>query len=54
MASNDRDGVAVTDESFGELLIEGLREAVSVARGEQEPGRRNTRPIPDDRDGLRA
>lgn len=54
MASNDEGAVAVTDENFGALLIEGLQEAVAVSRGEQEPAKRNARPIPDDRDGSRT
>ena len=52
--SNSEDAVAVTEENFGELLIEGLQEAVAVARGEQEPARRKARPIPHGRDGSRA
>lgn len=29
-----------TDESFGELLLRGLREAVEIERGDAEPARR--------------
>ena len=52
--SNGEDAVVVTDENFGDLLIEGLQEAVAVSRGEQEAARRRSRPIPGDRDGFRA
>lgn len=34
------DGIEVTEEDFGELLIQGLTEALAVARGEAEPTRR--------------
>lgn len=34
------DRVEVTSESFGDMLIRGLREARAVARGEVEPTRR--------------
>jgi hypothetical protein len=54
MASNDDEAVAVTEENFGELLIEGLREALAVRRGKQEPARRILRPIPPERDGSRS
>jgi hypothetical protein len=43
--SNGEDAVVVTEENFGELLIDGLQEAEAVARGEQEPAQRNARPI---------
>lgn len=45
MASNDKGAIQVTDQNFGELLIEGLQEAVSVRRGEREPARRERRPM---------
>jgi hypothetical protein len=35
------------DESFGEMLIEGLREALAIARGEMEPARISVYPIPE-------
>lgn len=54
MASNNDEAVAVSEENFGELLIEGLREALAVRRGEREPARRTPRPIPPERDGSRA
>jgi putative transcriptional regulator len=38
---NENDeALEVTDENFGELLIEGLREVLAVERGELEPARR--------------
>lgn len=40
MASKNDDAVRVTEQNFGDLLIEGLREAVAVRRGEREPARR--------------
>ena len=40
MASNNDDAVRVTDQNFGDLLIEGLHEALAVSRGEREPARR--------------
>lgn len=45
MASKNDDAVKVTDQNFGDLLIEGLREAVAVRRGEAEPARRVRRPM---------
>lgn len=30
----------VTNENFGELLLQGLREAIAIERGEAEPARR--------------
>lgn len=53
MASKNQEPVVVTEENFGELLIEGLREAVAVRRGEREPARKQTRAIPEHRDGSR-
>lgn len=43
MAGND-DPIQVTDQNFGDLLIEGLQEAVDVRRGRREPARRVQRP----------
>ena len=40
MASKKDDAVKVTTENFGDLLIEGLQEALAVRRGEAEPARR--------------
>jgi hypothetical protein len=51
VANNGDEVVKVTDENFGELLIEGLEEALEVARGEQEPAHKTKRPIPPGRDG---
>ena len=45
MASNNDEAVKVTDQNFGDLLIEGLREAVAVRRGHREPARRVRRPM---------
>lgn len=39
------DDIEVTEENFGELLIQGLTEARAVARGDAEPARRVRRPI---------
>ena len=44
-SSNNDDGVRVTEQNFGELLIEGLNEALAVRRGEREPARRVRRPV---------
>ncbi len=44
MADND-DDIEVTEDNFAELLMEGLAEARSVARGEAEPVRRVRRPM---------
>ena len=43
MASSSNDPVRVTDANFGDLLIEGLHEALAVRRGEREPARRERR-----------
>lgn len=40
MARNNDDAIEVTDQNFGDLLIEGLREAVEVRRGNAQPARR--------------
>jgi DNA-binding transcriptional regulator YiaG len=45
MASKNDDAVKVTDQNFGDLLIEGLQEAVAVRRGQLEPARRVRRPM---------
>lgn len=45
MASKNDEAVKVTDHNFGDLLIEGLTEAVAVRRGEREPARRVRRPM---------
>jgi putative transcriptional regulator len=39
-SSNNDDAVRVTEQNFGDLLIEGLNEALAVRRGEREPARR--------------
>ena len=39
------DGVTATEENFGDLLIESLKEARMIARGEAEPARRLVRPM---------
>lgn len=40
MASNNDDAIQVTDQNFGDLLIEGLHEALEVRRGTAQPVRR--------------
>lgn len=40
MASKNDDAVQVTDQNFGELLIQGLQEALDVRRGSARPARR--------------
>lgn len=45
MASNKDEALTVTDENFGDLLIQGLHEAVAVRRGTAEPARRVRRPM---------
>ena len=40
MARKNDDAVMVTDQNFGELLIEGLHEALDVRRGNARPARR--------------
>lgn len=54
MENSSDEAVTVTQENFGELLIEGLQEALAVRRGEQEPARRTARPIPPQQDGSRS
>lgn len=51
MTSNGDEAVTVTDENFGELLIDGLEEAMEVARGEQEAAQRTKSSVPPRRDG---
>jgi putative transcriptional regulator len=43
MASSNNQPVRVTNDNFGDLLIEGLNEALAVRRGEREPARRERR-----------
>ena len=38
------EAVRVTDDNFGDLLVEGMREARDVRRGTRAPARRTTRP----------
>jgi putative transcriptional regulator len=45
MKRDNEDAIEVTDENFGELLIEGMREALAIHRGEAEPARRVRRPM---------
>jgi DNA-binding transcriptional regulator YiaG len=45
MASRSDDPVRVTNENFGELLIEGLQEALAVRRGKAKPARNVRRPM---------
>jgi DNA-binding transcriptional regulator YiaG len=40
MASKNDDAIQVTDQNFGDLLIEGLTEALEVRRGNAQPARR--------------
>lgn len=40
MTKKDDDAVVVTSENFGELLLQSVGEALTVARGEAEPARR--------------
>lgn len=40
MARNDDDAIEVTEQNFGDLLIEGLQEALEVRRGNAQPARR--------------
>lgn len=40
MSNEDDDAIVVTDENFGELLLESLTEVLAVARGEATPARR--------------
>lgn len=44
MASKN-EPVQVTDQNFGDLLVQGLEEAVAVRRGTQKPARRVHRPM---------
>jgi len=45
MASKNGGALKVTNENFGDLLIEGLQEALAVRRGAAEPARRVRRPM---------
>jgi DNA-binding transcriptional regulator YiaG len=45
MAHKNDDPIQVTNENFGDLLIEGLQEALEVRRGKVEPARRVRRPM---------
>lgn len=40
MSNELNDAIEVTDENFGELLLEGLREVLAIQRGEVQPSRR--------------
>jgi putative transcriptional regulator len=40
MAKKRDDSITVTEENFGDLLLEGLREVLAISRGEAEPARR--------------
>ncbi len=43
MAGKNDQRIEVTEENFGDLLIQGLREAHAVVRGDAEPARRTRR-----------
>ncbi|HEV2147627.1 MAG TPA: helix-turn-helix domain-containing protein [Longimicrobiaceae bacterium] len=45
MAGENEDRIEVTEENFGDLLIQGLREVHQVVRGEAEPARRVRRTV---------
>jgi putative transcriptional regulator len=45
MAQSSDEPIRVTRRNFGDLLVEGLREAVAVRRGDAEPARRVRRPM---------
>lgn len=45
MPKQDEDRIEVTDENFGELLIQGLREVRAIQRGESEPAHRVRRVV---------
>lgn len=40
MARDSEDRVEVTEENFGDLLLQGLREVHDIVRGDLEPARR--------------
>lgn len=40
MVRNSDDAIEVTEQNFGDLLIEGLQEALEVRRGNVQPARR--------------
>lgn len=52
MVDNNEEAVTVTEENFGDLLIEGLEEALAVSRGEREAARTTSRRIPAKDDGA--
>lgn len=43
MSNENEDAIVVTDENFGELLLESLTEVRAIARGEATPARRTVR-----------
>lgn len=43
MSNEDEDAIVVTDENFGELLLESLTEVRAIVRGEAMPARRTVR-----------
>lgn len=45
MAKQDEDRIEVTDENFGELLVQGFREVRAIQRGESEPAHRVRRVV---------
>jgi len=40
MADQDEDRIEVSEERLGDLLIQGLEEALAIRRGEKKPARR--------------
>jgi putative transcriptional regulator len=40
MKKRDDGAIEVTSENFGELLLQGVREALAIERGQAEPARR--------------
>ena len=45
MVERNEDQITVTEENFGDLLIEGLQEALTIRRGDKEPARRIRRAV---------
>jgi hypothetical protein len=45
MVKENEGDIEVTDENFGELLIQGLREVRPIQRGESEPAHRVRRVV---------
>lgn len=43
MSNENEDAIVVTDENFGELLLESLTEVRAIVRGEAMPARRTVR-----------